>query len=94
MQLFHTRPVVSAVFDEPNLVSAAGLRQPSSPCLSGFFLAFPFSCFPGSLSRAVVSPPSPFGMAVQWVASAMVLMEDLAQARPRHPGWAGGVRWS
>src|SRR3954454_12220787 len=25
MQLSHTRPVVSAVFDEPNLVSAAGL---------------------------------------------------------------------
>jgi len=25
MQLFHTRPVGSAVFDEPNLVSAAGL---------------------------------------------------------------------
>jgi len=25
MQLFHTRPVASAVFDEPNLVSAAGL---------------------------------------------------------------------
>src|SRR5450759_2135189 len=24
-QLFHTRPVASAVFDEPNLVSAAGL---------------------------------------------------------------------
>jgi hypothetical protein len=25
MQLSHTRPVVSAVFDEPNLVSSAGL---------------------------------------------------------------------
>jgi len=25
MQLSHTRPVVSATFDEPNLVSAAGL---------------------------------------------------------------------
>ena len=25
MQLSHTRPAVSAVFDEPNLVSAAGL---------------------------------------------------------------------
>src|SRR5215203_5603222 len=25
MQLSHTRPVVAAVFDEPNLVSAAGL---------------------------------------------------------------------
>jgi hypothetical protein len=25
MQLSHTRPVVSAVFDEPNLVSQAGL---------------------------------------------------------------------
>ena len=25
MQLSHTRPVVSAAFDEPNLVSSAGL---------------------------------------------------------------------
>jgi len=25
MQLSHTRPVASAVFDEPNLVSSAGL---------------------------------------------------------------------
>lgn len=25
MELSHTRPVVAAVFDEPNLVSAAGL---------------------------------------------------------------------
>jgi len=25
MQLSHTRPVTSAVFDDPNLVSAAGL---------------------------------------------------------------------
>src|SRR5215211_3500743 len=80
MQLSHTRPVVSATFDEPNLVSAAGL---------GPFMALPGKAGLRALAQERLTVPTANGASAGLKLSSLVAgmtagadsIEDMAQLR-------------